>query len=345
MIKKVKFSKIAIVIFLTALIWVWVDLRLDERLSIADVTINITKSTDPSVWFSFNEDGGSSVLIDSVELKGPASRVAEAKRMLDKGTLERAYFLDPKRQGMTDPGTYSLNVSDFVKHSEQMQDLGLTVESCDPESISVKVVKLVKKSLIVRCFDENNAAIQVESTEPARVEAFVLDDWEGEKLSAKVQMTQREISQARSTAIEKRPYIELPGGQTRDIPTIVKIKMPPAEDLRQYSITTATLGFCLSDNLQGKYEVELLNPTDMSTVLIKATPAAKQAYELQQPFQIMLYILDDDKNVATEQRRTVSYNFPEEFVRRDEIVLNQSPVQARFRLVPLSSESAEKTTE
>ncbi len=37
------------------------------------------------------------------------------------------------------------------------------------------------------------------------------------------------------------------------------------------------------------------------------------------------------------QRKALIYNFPEEYVRRDEIRLNQQPVTAQFKLIPLSS--------
>jgi hypothetical protein len=176
--------------------------------------------------------------------------------------------------------------------------------------------------------------------DPPQVNAFVPTD---RTLTAKVRLTPKDIDSARTAAIKKTPFIEFTLGQIREVSTAVKITIPPAQDvLKEYTITTATLGFCLSDNLQGKYEVQLLNPpTDLATVLIKATLTAKQAFE-QQPFQMVLYVLDDDaKNANTEQRRIVFYNFPREFVRSDEIVLNQPPVQARFKLVPLSVGSVE----
>ena len=38
---------------------------------------------------------------------------------------------------------------------------------------------------------------------------------------------------------------------------------------------------------------------------------------------------------AEPLRRELTYNFPDEYVRKNEIVLNQQPVVARFKLVPL----------
>ena len=53
MIKKLKPGKISIVVFLTALIWVWADLAQDDRLTLSDVRIEVAKSTDPSLWVNF----------------------------------------------------------------------------------------------------------------------------------------------------------------------------------------------------------------------------------------------------------------------------------------------------
>jgi hypothetical protein len=76
----------------------------------------------------------------------------------------------------------------------------------------------------------------------------------------------------------------------------------------------------------------------MGAVAIRATPEARRAYDNMR-FQAILEIDDSDKDIgAQEARKQLIYNFPEEFVRKDEIILNQPPVQARFRLVPLPAE-------
>jgi hypothetical protein len=54
-------------------------------------------------------------------------------------------------------------------------------------------------------------------------------------------------------------------------------------------------------------------------------------------YQVRLEIDDDDAKSTEPQRKALVYNFPEEYVRRDEIRLNQQPVIAQFKLVPLSS--------
>jgi len=332
---KVKYGKIAIVIFITVLIWVWADLALDEKLSVSNVPVTVAKSTNPALWVSFGEQP--TVSIGNIVLKGPASRITDVKRKLNAGWLILEFFLDAQQEGMVNAGEYNLDVLSFLRKSDQIKQLGLTVESCDPDKLTVKIVELFKKPLSVRCFDEGKIPLEAESIEPSKVEMFVPEYWGGEKLTAEVKLARREIEQARVSAIEKTPSIELAAGQRRDAATAVKIKMPPAEDvLKNYTITRATMGFSLGENLQGKYKVEITNLNEViSPIAVKATPQAKQAYEGTR-YQVILEIDDEDVK-SEESRREVVYNFPPEFVRKGEIVLNQPPVQARFKLTPLSA--------
>ena len=134
MAARIKLGKIAIVIFITVLVWVWADLAQDERLPMSnEVVITIARSSDPSLWVCFAEEPSSlrySVTIDSVDLKGPASRIAEASRMRNEGVLDLEIFLRPDEQGMTEPGNPTLPVLNFLRQSEKIRQLGLTVESC-----------------------------------------------------------------------------------------------------------------------------------------------------------------------------------------------------------------------
>ena len=93
----------------------------------------------------------------------------------------------------------------------------------------------------------------------------------------------------------------------------------------------------------------------MGSVAIRATPEAKRAYENMR-YHVILEIDDSDKDnrpdksspstageSAPEIRRDLVYNFPPEFLRKDEITLNQSPVQTRFRLTPIAAETTPGT--
>jgi len=336
MLKNTNYGKILVVAFITILIWVWADLAQDEELSISNTTISIAKSANPDLWVSFNNE--SATAIDKIVLKGPASRIADIKRKLNDGSLTIEFFLDPEQLTTITGPQYLLNLLEFLRRGDQIRQLGLTVKSCEPGVLNVQVAKLVKKLLNVMCVDNDNIPVKTTIIEPPQVNMFVPEDWMGEKLVANVSLNRGEISQARLSPIEKKPYIELAQGQFRESPIAVKITTPPEEDsLRPDQITAARLGITLSANLQGKYEVELTNlDTVMSAIAIRATPQAKRAYENMR-YQVILEIDDSDKDIgfAEPLRKELIYNFPAEYVRKDEIVLNQQPVIARFTLIPL----------
>ncbi len=337
MVRKVKYGKILVVVFITVLIWVWADLAKTEEFTVSSATITVAKSTNISLLVSFNDE--QSVSIEKIVLEGPASKIADTRRELEDGSLSFEFFLDPEQQDMAAPGKHSLDMLNFLRRSTRVRQSGLAVKSCDPNTLDVRVVKLVKKSLNVKCVGEDQGPVRIVAIEPPQVDIFVPADWEGEKLTANVQLTRREIEQAKLTPIEKTPYVKLPVGQTRYAATAVKITTPKEEDpLGDYTITTATLGFSLSANLQGKYRVEVTNPDAvMSAVTIRATPEAKSAYESMR-YQVILEIDDEDAKTP-EPRRELVYNFPDEYVRKNEIILNQQPVTARFKLVSLSAEA------
>ena len=206
------------------------------------------------------------------------------------------------------------------------------------QTLDIHVVRLAENSLTVECIDENGTPLKAESIDPPKVDMLVPEDWSGEKLIARVFLRRREIDQARLDPVEKVPYIELAPRQIRWAATPVKITMPPDEDLlADYTITATTFGFTLSANLQGKYKVVVTNLDEvLGAITIRATADAKRAYE-QMPYQVILQIDDEDSRSEEPLRRELIYNFPDQYLRTDEIRLNQQPVTARFELTPLPS--------
>ncbi len=41
MVRKIKYGKILVVVFITVVIWVWADLALDEKLTVSNVNITV----------------------------------------------------------------------------------------------------------------------------------------------------------------------------------------------------------------------------------------------------------------------------------------------------------------
>jgi len=341
MVRKIKYSKIAIVIFLTVLIWVWADLALDETLPVPGVTIIVTELAESSddLWVSF--DGKASTSIDNIVLKGPASKIAEIKRELTDGSLELKFSLYPDLQGISNAGSHTINILDFLKKSEEMRDLGgLTVESCEPNTVTVDVVKLVERPLTVECVDESGNSQKTESIVPPTVNMLVPGDWGNDKLIARIKLTRSEIEQARKEPLKKNPYVELAAEQIRSVTASVTIKLSPEEDpLTVQRIEDATLVIAMSPTLLAKYYVNVTNlPSVLNSIAVRATTDAKRAYEDQLLPHMTLYIFDSDTEKEQEiQRKRVHYNFPPEYVRKGEIELTQEPATAEFKLIPRPS--------
>jgi len=331
--RKLKYGKIAIVVSLTVLIWVWADLTLDETPAARTAVIVVDESVDPKLWVSFSQKPSVPI---KVTLSGPHSAfVALDHKLPTEGKTIRFVF-DPVAEKMTEPPGRPLRVLDFLQKDRELKQLGLKVKLCEPEVVDVNVVELNKRSLPVECFDEDGVPQKAENIDPSKVEMFVP---EGTR-TARVQLSHAEIERARSTPIPKMPYVVLAEGLIRYAPTPVKVKMPPPTDpLSEETINAPKLGMALSVNLlQGKYSVEITNQDEVrGPIKIRATAPAKQAYEGMR-YQIILEIDDEDIKLA-EPRRELRYNFPEEFVRTNEIEINQAPVQARFKLKAVSPSS------
>lgn len=341
MSRKIKYSKIAIVAFLTVLIWVWADLALDETHLVPNVSISIVRSGNPALWATFkrkDEPSTSSISIKQIVLKGPASKMAEVKRELSNGLLKLDFSLNPEYRGMTTAGSHTLPVLDFLKKSDEIKELtGLTVESCEPNTLTVNVEMLVETSLAVKCFDQGGRLQEFQSIVPEKVTMYVPEGW-GRDQPARVALTPNEIKQARATAIEKKPYVDLADGQRRYSDNYVQVKIPPQEDqLETLKVGGVIVAFCFSPITQGKYRVLLENETEvMSDIDIKATQQAKDEYE-DMRFQVRLEIYDGDADAPDWVSRVLKYDFPDEHVQKGEIKLAQDPITAKFKLIPLPS--------
>jgi len=346
-VKKIKFGKVFIVVFLTALIWVWADLAQDEQLTLPDVVVEMAKSSNPSLWACFVAEQEEpnlrgSVTLGSVVLKGPARRVAEVKRLKNKGTLDLGLFLAPEREGMTKTDVRTLDVLDFLKRSDEIRGLGLTVIDCEPKQLMVRVQELVKMSVPVECAGLD-PAVQPKALVPDTVEVYVPKDEAGVR-KAMIRLTPDEQTKAKNVAVEKTPYIELIPGQRREVATKVKVTLAPAESLLTDGRIPAVLGFCFSQNMQGKFRVVLLeddDPTKLAAVMVKATSSAQDAYAKTNP-QMILYIREEDRQ-ATDPviSREIVFNFPPDYLRRDEIRPNQPAPVVRFRLEPIPEKNVE----
>jgi hypothetical protein len=113
----------------------------------------------------------------------------------------------------------------------------------------------------------------------------------------------------------------------------VKIKLPSMEAPDR--ILQPTIGFILSKSLKGKYNVELLNESELTSVTkFKATDGAWSVYKDKTPYQVLVEVRDGDE-AAEEVTREVFYKFPLEYVEKGEIKLNEPPRIAKFKVIPI----------
>jgi hypothetical protein len=223
----------------------------------------------------------------------------------------------------------------FLEHADWINRMRLSVTGCQPSVLPVDTELLVKRQVPVVCLDEHRMAVAAAKVSPPQAEVLVRGGWRG---SATVVLAQDELAQARSSPIEKYPFVEVAPGQTKQAGSPVEVTMPAGlPTLKNYTITTATLGVTLSINLQGRYRVEVTNLDEVvSAIRIVATADAKMAYE-NMPYQVVLEIDDSDAESAEPLRREAAYNFPDEYIDKGQIRLDQQPVMARFKLTAIGS--------
>ena len=343
MSKKFKLGKMSVVVLLTALIWVWADLAQDERLVLSNVvTVTVARPNDPNLWVTLKTDERTphrSLVLDSVVLKGPASKRADAERMKNRGELDLDVFLVPEEWSLTEAGpARTLDALSVLRQSEEIKRLHLTVETCEPSTLTVEVRRLTVEDVAVECVDETGDSVDVETIKPSRVDARVPVQGAA---TVRVRLNAEERRQAREAPIEKTPYTELADGQQREAAQTVMVKLPPAEDTLPTYNLSPTLGFCMSQVLQGKYTVELQNDPRANPLQIRARPQAYAAYE-QMPFHMVLFVKDSDRQAKDYITRRVVLSLPEEYVRTSEIEpVDPTPPEVTFKLVPVPTGTTE----
>ncbi|MHC4130533.1 MAG: hypothetical protein ACYSSP_01105 [Planctomycetota bacterium] len=333
---KIKFGKIAIVVFITILIWVYADLALDDEFTVPSATVSITRPAGSTLWVSF-EGETSSIQVDNINLSGPASKISQFRQALNDGNVSLNISFLPEKQGIREEGNWPISIISVIGDSELMREWGLMVESSDPDTITVAAMELVPKRLAVVCVDENGNPLTAQKIEPPEVEILVPKDWVGDAL---VRLTSVEARQARSSAVDKAPFVRV-GQEIWIGQSSVKVLLPQ-DTLKEGTVQNVTLGITYSLNMQGRYRVEVENLTEViGQITVQTTPQAREDYANMR-YQVILEI--DDRFEGEEPGKTLEqpliYNLPTEHVRKGEIAISptQAPVNAKFKLIPITSE-------
>lgn len=334
---KAKIGRVLTVVFITVLTWIWADLALEESLPLSRVEVTIGKSTDPAQWVNFVDPNGRrapTLYLDTVTLKGPRSRIRQVRQQLAEGGQDLRLYVPAGRWDKVPAGTQMIAVLDFLSRNEWVRQRGLTVEGCMPETLEVRIDRLVPRSLPVLCVDSNDMTIEGAVTEPDKVDLYVPADW---RRAAQVKLAPEEIARAATKPVTKRPYIAL-DGQRREAGQEVAIRTLANPDrLKDYTIKTVRPGILISENMQGRYELKLDKPEDLYRfVEIRATEQAKSTYETMR-YQVILEIDEGDTKSTGPQQKPLIYNFPERYLRSNEIEAQYPPAMIRFTLVPIET--------
>lgn len=330
-----KIKKLAAVVFLSVVIWVWAFMSLEKETTLFG-SIELSPAADPDFYVTFNDNKSRIGL--KLTFRGSPARIASLERRHRAAdsdpTRERLdFYYDPAVQAQTETGTYRINTLDLVREAIKTRDLALTVAGCDPLDIEAHVQKLVPREVTVEVRDEAGSLLTAESIEPARVMMYIR---EGDPATARVVLSARQVETARSRPVRERPFIIIgPGEKVQYAAETVLVRLPSAMPLEAQVFQTnpSRIGFIMPPELIGIYRVELID--DIKTINFRSTPEAKTLYQ-QQPYHLLVQVLSGDQNLEQTPPRTVIYNFPMEMVRKGLIQAPDPPSQVRIRLVPIN---------
>ena len=337
-----KLKKTAVVIILTLLIWMGSYLALEE---------NITRTATLDI--SFNE----SLLVTfvnterpveiAVTLKGPAGKIRRLEEMLQSDDPDKKekfdFYFDAQEEGKADPGKQFIDVPELLRNTAKIRNYNLSIESCVPPIIEIRVEKLVEKTLAIQCIDkETGAELVAKNITPSpTVEMYVRESWPEADLKAKVVLTPEQIVKAKNDYITMKPFIVLADGEQPRYADYHNITLP-STTLPPRSLQPSIWYIC-SENIWKRYDIELLNEKDLTTSTnFRATDEAWEEYnKMRHQLLIPISKIEPGKEVTVP----VIYNFPQQYVRNGEIELAEPDkvAKAKFKLVPRISPPGQST--
>lgn len=335
-----KLSKFLAVVFLTVLIWWWAYTS-QEQTDTLTGTLEKSPTADTSLLVTFIRKNSSTpvrqVVLEVLNFKGAPSKIADLRKRV------RLPQNDPEKERLNfyympvEPGTYTLDLRDYLQKSPKMREFALTLESIEPSQVLVNVDKLVEKRVPVQVVDENGMKVPGSPTvEPAWVNVYVRPNYSG---PAVVKLSAAQIQTARERALTVKPYVDMGvAGIIRESDEPVQVTIQNAQLLDSQPFQNPTIGFIMSPELAGKYQVELLNEAALkSTVQIRASAAARAEFQ-RQTYHLLIEVRPGDARLAEIPPRPVIYNFPREYVRKGEIELVETTAEktAQFKLIPMN---------
>jgi len=316
MMEPIKIKKILAVVFLTVLIWVWSDLAQDVKGKLEQIPVEIVDSSDPNLFVSFVQSSGaltSRVIIDTVNIKGPSLPINQVTLRGRTGSL----LLSPDQEGLIQPGETTIRLVNIVKQSAMIHEGGVSVESCTPDMVSISVIKLARKPLQVRCFNDNGAVIPATEITPSMIDMYVPEDWSGDKLVATVILKEADLNRASGEEpIDAKPFVII-NGRTKVAKQSVKVRLSEqVTSLPEKSIAKPKFCLVVDSIVQSDFEIVIKREVEtLGSIYFLATEEARRAYQ-SEPYQVELVVTDRKPG---EYTGTLRYRFPREFVEKNQI--------------------------
>ena len=351
-----KIIKFLVVVCLTLLIWTWAFLSQEDEEPFSAV-LEVSPATDRSLWVTFWSGGnelGQRINLE-LEFKGTPAKIAELSRQTELASPENPqrnplnYYYNPRDFGHTQTQFYQFDLLEFLQRNSHTKGLALTLESCSINQntvsrIEVQIEVLEKKQLTVECVDESGLPVKGVIAQPAQVEMYVRDTY---IQPAYVTLSARQIELAQQRPIRVRPYVEMGTDERRRAQqevtiTILKESVPLQPRAFQPLEPPRRIGYICSENLMGKYTVQMDEESvnKLRTINLRATNEAWEAYSRLR-YPILIEIRDEDvQNLPGEiPPKEIIYNFPREFVAKQEIELGdpQPPKTAKIHLTPAAA--------
>jgi len=342
-----KLKKLLAVVSLTLLIWAWAFMSKAKEESFPG-TLEVSSSIDPGLLVTFSQPGGypqTKIALQSLNFKGAPSRIYDLSKRnnlsLDDPNREKLdFYYDPAEHGK-DAGSYPLSILDLLQEEDKIHELGLTLEACSPSDVTVTIERLVKKELPVQCVNKLGRELGA-NCDPAMVEVFVREGYVYE--SATVVLSSQDIETARKESVTKTPYVELGvAGVKRRAAVPVQVTLKGENQLNPKPFqTTRPIGIIMSQELQQKYKVTIVDDAKArEATTIFATDQAFKAFQ-ESVYPLQIEITDSDvADLSQILKKTVTYNFPPEYVRSGEIERDKTklPVKVDVKIELLTPEA------
>lgn len=336
-----KLNKFLVVIFLTILIWTWAFLsKAKDRSFIGSLAVS--PGTDPSLLVTFSDENGAfltEIPLTSLNFLGAPTKLTDLQKRynlpLDNPDKERLdFYYEPADRTES---SSQLKILDYLQKDIKIQNLTLSLDTCNPSEVTVNVEQLVEQELPVQCVNKDNAP-QKASVDPAVVKIFVRKGYPVE--SATVMLTPQLMEAAQKGPVEVTPYVDLGIAKTkRWAPHPVQVTLKTEEQLQLKSFPIQKpIGIIMSEQMQSKYKVTILNDTEIRSITtIYATDEAYRAY-LDVAYPILIEIKESEATLPQIPPKKIIYNFPPEYVRSGEIRLDEGklPKTANIKIELIS---------